>query len=185
LKTQPNWKLLAAPGIVYYQDSIQDNCLFFLGLHLTCMLPTSVNLRRWHIQCGARCALCDSPCPTTAHVLSGCLVALSQNRYIYRHNLVLRCLVSQFSSIFNSLPLIRVYANLQNLRASESPPATIPPSVMVTPCRPDLVIYNTVTNSISQLELTCPLDSEHHLQPARFVNRTRRNTNNCWQNWTA
>ena len=73
---------------------------------------TSVNLRRWHIQCGVRCALCDSPRPTTAHVLSGCPVA-------------------------------------QNLRASESPPATIPPSVMVTPYQPDLVIYNIVTNSIS------------------------------------
>ena len=50
---------------------------------------------------------------------------------------------------------------------SESPPATIPPAMMVTPYRPDLVVHNTSTNSIALLELTCPLDSEHHLESAR------------------
>ena len=42
-------------------------------------LPTAINLHRWKIQCGARCILCDSSRPTTAHVLSGCPVALSQH----------------------------------------------------------------------------------------------------------
>ena len=70
------------------------------------MLPTAINLCRWKIQCGARCVLCDSLSPTTVHVLSGCPVALSQNRYTYRHNLVLQCLVSRFINIFNHLPFI-------------------------------------------------------------------------------
>ena len=130
-------------------------------------LPTAVNLHRWKIQCGARCILCDSSRPTTAHVLSGCPVALSQHRYTYRHNLVLQCLASRFISFFNHLPYIQVYADLQSLRASESPPATIPLAVMVTPYRPDVVIHNTATSSIVMLELTCPLDSSHHLQSAR------------------
>ena len=39
--------------------------------------------------------------------------------------------------------------------------------MMVTPYRPDLVVHNTSTNSIALLELTCPLDSEHHLESAR------------------
>ena len=38
----------------------------------------------------------------------------------------------------------------------------------MTSYRPDLVFYNTATNSIALLELTCPLDSEHHLQTARL-----------------
>ena len=50
--------------------------------------PTAVNLRRWHIQCGVKCTLCDSNRPTTAHILGGCPVALSQQRYTYRHNKV-------------------------------------------------------------------------------------------------
>ena len=35
------------------------------------MLPTSINLHRWHIQCGEQYALCDSSRPITTHVLSG------------------------------------------------------------------------------------------------------------------
>ena len=57
---------------------------------------------------------------------------------------------------------------IKELASNVSPPATIPPEVMVTSYRPDLVFYNTATNSIALLELTCPLDSEHHLQTARL-----------------
>ena len=80
---------------------------------------------------------------------------------------MLQCLASRFIYIFNCLPYIQVYADLQNLRASESPPATIPSAVMVTPYQPDIVIHNTATSSIVLLELTCPLDLGHHLQSAR------------------
>ena len=45
------------------------------------------------------------------------------------------------------------------LRASESPPATIPANVLVTPFRLDIVIHNTITSSSTLFELTCPLDS--------------------------
>ena len=44
-------------------------------------LPTAINLRRWSIQCDAKCLLCDCTRPTTAHVLNGCPVALTQQRY--------------------------------------------------------------------------------------------------------
>ena len=37
----------------------------------------------------------------------------------------------------------------------------------ITPYRPDIVIYNPQSSSISLLELTCPLDSIHHIQSAR------------------
>jgi len=40
-------------------------------------LPMAMNLRRWHIQCNAKCSLCNCTRPTTAHILSGCPVALS------------------------------------------------------------------------------------------------------------
>ena len=130
-------------------------------------LPTAMNLRRWNIQCHAKCVLCDSSRPTTAHVLGGCPVALSQERYTYRHDLVIQSLVDSFIRVYIDLPYIRVYADLPNLRASESPPSTLPPNVIVTPFRPDIVIHNTVTSSILLFELTCPLDSAHHLEQAR------------------
>ena len=127
-------------------------------------LPTEVNLHRWKTQCSAQCVLCNSTRPTTAHILSGCPVALTQNQYIYRHNLALQCVAHQFIDIFEHLPFIHVFADLPNLQASVSPPATIPPEVMPTSYRPDLVFYNTTT---TLLELTCSLDSIHHLESAR------------------
>ena len=44
---------------------------------------------------------------------------------------------------------------------------SIPPSLLITAYRPDIVIYNQINNSVALLELTCPLDSVHHLEPAR------------------
>lgn len=130
-------------------------------------LPTEVNLCRWNIQCGAKCALCDSPRPTTAHVLSGCPVALSQHRYTYRHDSVLYVLVTGLVDMFADLPNVKVFADLQNFRSCESPPATIPTTIMVTAYRPDIVVFNTDTSAVALLELTCPLDSSHHLEAAR------------------
>ena len=128
-------------------------------------LPTEVNLRRWNIQCDAKCDLCDSPRPTTAHVLNGCPIALSQHRYTYRHDLVLYFLVTRLVDLFSILPFVN--ADLPNFRSYESPPATVPTDVMVTTYHPDIVIYNSNTSAVALLELTCPLDSEHHLEAAR------------------
>ena len=40
-------------------------------------------------------------------------------------------------------------------------------SLLITSYRPDIVIYNSQSSSITLLELTCPLDSIHHIQSAR------------------
>ena len=81
--------------------------------------------------------------------------------------MALQCLAHQFIDIFKHLPSIQVFADLPNLQASVSPPATIPPEVMLTSYRPDFVFYNNATQSIALLELTCPLDSVHLLESAR------------------
>ena len=39
--------------------------------------------------------------------------------------------------------------------------------MMVTPFKPDIVIHNTIASSLLLFELTCPLDSAHHLREAR------------------
>ena len=148
-------------------SSLHPGQLSFLLRAASDTLPTVMNLQRWKIQCSAKCILCDSSHPTTAHVLSGCPTALSQDRYTYRHDLVLQSLVTYFVKMFTNLPFIRVYADLPNLRASESPLSTIPTRVMVTPFRPDIVIHNTIASGLLLFELTCPLDGTHHLREAR------------------
>jgi len=130
-------------------------------------LPTAVNLQRWRIQCDAKCSLCGCARPTTAHILSGCPVALSQERFTYRHDEVLHCLASGISELLTQPNSIRIYADLPGLRASESPHGTIPSSLMITPYRPDIVIYNESCNTVALLELTCPLDTFQNLQSAR------------------
>ena len=70
------------------------------------------------------CILCDSSHPTTAHVLGGCPVALSQDRYTYWHDLVIQSLADSFyvalwrsSSYSNSeysiIADLQVYSNQQ------------------------------------------------------------------------
>ena len=130
-------------------------------------LPTAVNLQRWSILCEAKCLLCDSRRPTTAHVLSSCPAALNQQRYTYRHDQVLRVLATNLSEAFADIPFVEVFADIPNFHADNSPQSTIPMSLLITSYRPDIVIYNSQSSSITLLELTCPLDSIHHIQSAR------------------
>ena len=130
-------------------------------------LPTAVNLRHWCVQSDIKCTLCDSTRPTTAHILGGCSVALMQQRYTYRHDQVLHLLASKPKEMFSDNPSIHVFVHLQGLRASEAPQATILSTLLITPYRPDIIVYNSGKPSVALLELTCPLDSEHNFQSAR------------------
>ena len=71
------------------------------------------------------------------------------------------------TNTFADCPSIQVFADLNNHRACEAPQATIPTSILITSCRPDIVVYNSQVHSVAMLELTCPLDSAHHLESAR------------------
>ena len=62
---------------------------------------------------------------------------------------------------------VKVFADIPNFHADNSPQSTIPMSLLITSYRPDIVIYNSQSSSITLLELTCPLDSIHHIQSAR------------------
>ena len=66
-----------------------------------------------------------------------------------------------------------MYADLQNFRASEAPQATIPLSMLTTSYRPDIVVFNSQVSSVALLELTCPLDSVHHIQSARSQKQSK------------
>ena len=68
------------------------------------------------------------------------------------------------------MPFIRVFSDLPYLQASES---TIPPNVIGTPFKPDIVIHNTITSSLQLFELTCPLDSVHHFEQTRSCKQNK------------
>ena len=122
-----------------------------------------MNLQRWSIQCEARFLLCDSQCPTTAHVLSSCPAALNQLRYTYRPDQVLLVLATKLAEAFTDIPFVKVFADIPNIHADNSPQSTILTSFLITSYHPDIVIYNSQSPSITLLELTFPLDSIHHI----------------------
>ena len=76
------------------------------------VLPTPKNLQQW-VGEDPSCSLCHAPA-NLKHILSGCKVSLTQGRYTWRHNQVLRELAS-------ALEIRRVEANTQPGQSSRRP----------------------------------------------------------------
>jgi hypothetical protein len=69
------------------------------------VLPTPVNLHQWYGE-DPDCALCSMPA-NLRHILTGCKTSLTQGRYTWRHNQVLKNLASALEdkrAATNSLP---------------------------------------------------------------------------------
>ncbi|KAM3872212.1 putative glutamate receptor [Diretmus argenteus] len=76
------------------------------------VLPSPKNLHQWYGE-DPTCALCPTPA-TLKHILSGCKTSLTQGRYTWRHNQVLRVLAAALESkrnTTNSLPLRTTNSN--------------------------------------------------------------------------
>ena len=75
--------------------------------------------------------------------------------------------MTQFWNTLQShfLPDTEIYADLPGLRASGSPPVTLPLCILVTSARPDIV--NIDSDIITLLELTIPINTKEGLQNAR------------------
>ena len=125
-------------------------------------LPTPLNLRRWKIQTDPRCVLCNSLHPTSLHILNGCASTLNQGRYTWGHESVLALIVA-----FLSPKLAKDQSLYADIRASDTPPATIPSNTLPTTYRPNLVLISGF--SISLLELTVCSNT-----PDGFLNARQR-----------
>ena len=75
----------------------------------------------WSIQSEAKCSLCDSQHPTTAHVLSSCPAAPNQLQYNYCHDQVLSVLTTKFTEVFVNFPFTKIFADLPNFHADNFP----------------------------------------------------------------
>ena len=136
-------------------------------------LPTPLNLKRWNIQTDSKCSLCGCNLPTVHHILSGCPIALDQSRYSWRHDSQTLPLVYMYYSVFSGLKNLLcdvkqlvIYADLPNCRAEENPPLTVPPAIVCTSSRPDIVVVEN-SQVVSLIELTVPFNSPEALEYAR------------------
>ena len=145
------------------QAGLPAGQLSFLIRAGTDCLPTPLNLQRWHYRVCNKCPLCNSPTPTSAHILNGCQEALIQGRYTWRHDSVLNCLLSNVRETLSATS--HLHADIPTWRASESPPATIPTNISTTWARPDMFLMEDL--SVNLLELTIPTNTYEALQAAR------------------
>lgn len=160
-------------------------------------LPTPDNIRRWtseHIQ--KNCQVCQSPCPTLKHVLTGCPVSLFQGRYTWRHNQVLHVIYSSvlayiktISSESNKTPYIHFvqhgqaktgtfprrklpgilgsFGDWHVLCDSVTSAYSIPLSIAITALRPDLFIYSESARRCLLIELTVPFEDRVFISSER------------------
>ncbi|GFO02902.1 polyprotein [Plakobranchus ocellatus] len=152
------------------------------------LLPSNANLVRWGKKDDPTCPLCQGR-QTTEHVLSSCKVALSQGRYTWRHNRVLRELVSVISTakgeIHPSSTSSTVFTTEGGVKKWHGGRITInihrkslldgcndwvvsadlpewerhPDVIRKTALRPDIVIHSASTQQIIMVELTVPYES--------------------------
>ena len=114
-------------------------------------LPTNSNLNQWGKRNNDKCQLCGNR-ETTFHVLNGCKVALEQKRYNFRHDSIIKYISKCID------PKFQLYCDINGKKTTAG--GTIPPSVIVTNLKPDIVILDG--GSINIFELTCPFTTRIH-----------------------
>ena len=67
--------------------------------------PSPQNLNQWFGE-DEKCTICSCVC-SLHHILSGCKVGLSQGRYTWRHNHVLKCLAVDDKQKLIHQPLVK------------------------------------------------------------------------------
>ena len=190
LRVQGNWTRWCN----YIQNELSWKHLLVTSPRLTSFvlgatfdtLPSPTNLKRWHITTEADCPLCSVKICTTAHVLSGCKVALSQGRYTFRHDSILRVLHNTFSKFLSSMSPVKACPSLSScfvkqgkrFYSSKKKPhvgilhessdwklsvdidssLVFPSFIAITASRPDIVMYSVLKKTVILIELTSPCE---------------------------
>ena len=98
------------------------------------------------------CPLCSNH-GTLEHILNFCSVSLTQGRFTWRHNSVLNCISNTVQQ--HKPSNIEVFCDIAGQDINGG---TIPPDILVTQSRPDLVLLNRADKTICLLELTCSFE---------------------------
>ena len=118
-------------------------------------LATNDNLKRWGKKSNSKCDLCSST-GTLLHTLNGCKVLLNSGAYLWRHDNILHYLAKILSE--NKKDNVDFYVDIPNYQINGS---TLPPNVVVTNLRPDVVFIdkNTTPPTCAIYELTIPFET--------------------------
>ena len=149
-------------------------------------LPCPRNLQQWFGN-EEVCTLCNAPNASLLHILSGCKVALSQGRYKWRHDQVLRKLaevleesrqakknrptaenLTSFVREGGGPKYIRSGETLQpfslgkewNMKVDLNTQLQFPREIAITSLRPDIVVWSVQARVVHLIELTVPSEEE-------------------------
>ena len=149
------------------------------------VLPSPSNLKRWNVTTESSCFLCKKEICTTAHILGACLVSRDQGRFTFRHNTVLKELVTALKSFnselpdtppkkINSVKFVGSGGHVPKQKPSVSGILHLtndwkfisdledgyqfPGHIAITSLRPDLVLYSNTLKRVILIELTCPCE---------------------------
>ena len=112
-------------------------------------LPSYSNLSRWGKRLSDKCPLCPNTTGTLHHILAHCPSLLE--RYTWRHNNVLKVIHTAIMSTGSGN--FHVYCDIGGQMIAGG---TIPPHILVTNQRPDLVIFWDDPKELLLIELTVP-----------------------------
>ena len=141
-----------------YIYSVPRGVMSFAMRASTNSLATPDNLARWGKVVDSACKLCyisEQPntktTATLGHILNSCPKML--DRYEWRHNGVLAYLYKVM--VESKPPGVTIYADIEGAKVNGG---TVPPEIMMTSQRPDMVIINknTTPSTVLLAELTCP-----------------------------
>ena len=149
-------------------------------------LPSPSNLMRWRITSESSCFLCRKELCTTSHILGACKTALSQGRFTFRHDAVLKQLITSVEDFVHTITpdkLVKKNNIISFVRAGErvrsskskhtgilhliddwkviadlSEDYVFPIHIALTSQRPDLVLYSNKIKHAILIELTCPCE---------------------------
>ncbi|KAI8512742.1 hypothetical protein Bbelb_093810 [Branchiostoma belcheri] len=108
-------------------------------------LPTRDNLVRWGKVLSSNCPLCQGH-QTLRHVLNSCPVALRDTRYTWRHNSVLKELVTTLQQWYSkSGQQVVIRCDLSRESSEVGTHTTIPPDVLPTSLVPDITIQDPIS----------------------------------------
>ena len=173
------------------------------------VLPTPANLQRWGLADVADCALCGGRA-TLDHILSSCREALSQGRYRWRHDQVLRE-VADILEKERKKPRAKPRRHINFVPAGtvkEVPKGRQPsildstndweltadlgkqlqfPEVVHTTLRPDIVLSSKKTKKIVIIELTVPWEERcsqaNERKKAKYEELVQQCREAGWQAW--
>ena len=128
-------------------------------------LPTPDNLKRWGAKKLDKCQICGN-FANLEHVLNWCKTSLNDGRFKWRHDSIISYMMTEINK--GKEDEITVHADIPGHSINGG---TLPPDIITTTQRPDIVLINRQEKKIALFELTVSFEKNAE---AANLRKTRR-----------